>query len=262
VIAYTDSASGQIFRVRPNGSAVRQLTFDAGYTFNATWSADGNKIAFDSEGAIWVMRSDGARLHQVTYPPRRAHDSHPTWSPDGRQLAFEEFPGIWVVNIDGSGLRSLERPGWYDRAPDWSPDGSQIAFTSVRRSDQIRRTDVWTMAPDGNYRHRVTDDVGWDYDPNWSPDGSMIAYEHWKDIDASGDLARVYLVNADGSGKVGLNPTGARYPLDLGPAWAPNGKRIVFENSQPDQLATMRTDGSDLHPLGVAGRTPSWRSIG
>jgi TolB protein len=239
------------------------LTDNGGTKFDPAWSASGRRLAFVWEGVIWILNVETDHARQLTSPPGRVHDGHPTWSPDGTQLAFERFPGIWVINDDGSGEHLLQHSDRrFDRAPDWSPDGQRIAFTSVRRGGtRIHRTDVWTMNVSGRDRIKVTDDEGWDYDPSWSPDGSMIAYEHFEAIDASSDLVWIHVINADGSGMVELNPTGAEHPADIEPSWSPNGNRIVFWSYGLDSLATMRPDGSDLQELGIHGYGPAWRPV-
>jgi Tol biopolymer transport system component len=79
---------------------------------------------------------------------------------------------------------------------------------------------------------------GQKFDPNWSPDGRKIAYV--------GD-GKIYVMNADGSGKRRLTPTRNAAPgfrPDSRPAWSPDGRKIAFE--------TLRHAGrfacSDGHP--------------
>ena len=76
------------------------------------------------------------------------------------------------------------------------------------------------------------------FDPTWSPDGRKIAFV--------GD-GKIYVMNADGSGKRRLTPTrnaAPDYRPDVGPAWSPDGRKIAFE--------TLRHAGrfacSDGHP--------------
>jgi len=261
-IAYVDTATSEIWTVRPDGSDPRPLTSGKGSKSDPTWSADGQRLAFEWGRAIWFVSVNGSGVTQVTAPERGTWDGHPSWSPDGSQIAFERYPGIWIVNVDGSGLRLLQHSDRrFDRAPDWSPDGTRIAFTSVRRTNSIHPTDVWTMGVRGQGRTRVTNDIGWDYDPSWSPDGERIAYEHWRDIDAAGDIAWTHVVNSDGTDQIELNPTGAEYPEDLGPAWSPNGNRLVFWSVGILTLATMYPDGSDLVSLDIIGSSPAWRPL-
>jgi Tol biopolymer transport system component len=79
---------------------------------------------------------------------------------------------------------------------------------------------------------------GQNFDPTWSPDGRKIAFV--------GD-GKIYVTNADGSGKRRLTPTRNAAPgfrPDSRPAWSPDGRKIAFE--------TLRHAGpracSDGHP--------------
>jgi Tol biopolymer transport system component len=60
--------------------------------FDATWSPDGHRIAFDRRGrpgvaGIWLMDVAGHRARQLNISGL-AQAAAPVWSPDGRSLAF------------------------------------------------------------------------------------------------------------------------------------------------------------------------------
>ena len=65
------------------------------------WSPDGQKVAFDGNGDLYVMNADGSGLRRLTRNP--ACDRGPAWSPDGRKIAFGGNGHIFVINVDGSG---------------------------------------------------------------------------------------------------------------------------------------------------------------
>ena len=71
-------------------------------------SPDGARIAYESQGGVWVMNSDGTQPTQITAGPG---DGSPSWSPDGTQIAFlRNVTGgsqIWVMNADGSGQQMV-----------------------------------------------------------------------------------------------------------------------------------------------------------
>ena len=61
-------------------------------TPEASWSPDGNRIAFQSQRSgnfdVWVMDAfPGAAPSQVTFDP--GPDTAPVWSPQGDQLALQ-----------------------------------------------------------------------------------------------------------------------------------------------------------------------------
>jgi TolB protein len=140
-IAFTSErdGDGEIYTMRPNGSGVRQLTFNDQFDGDASWSPDARKIAFSSERdavpetpfqvEIYTMRADGSDQTRLTFDD--LSDFLPAWSPDGRQIAFSSFrdvtPGtednaeIFTMRADGSNQVNRTNNLAFDAAPDWQP---------------------------------------------------------------------------------------------------------------------------------------------
>ena len=94
-------------------------------------SPDGARIVLQAQSGladweIYVMRSDGTHLRQLTH--NGSQDTAPTWSPRGDKIAFvSERNGnccadIYVMKPDGSAQRNLTGPSaeWED-TPSWIP---------------------------------------------------------------------------------------------------------------------------------------------
>jgi TolB protein len=140
-IAFTSErdGDGEIYTMRPNGSGVRQLTFNDQFDGDASWSPDARKIAFSSERdavpetpfqvEIYTMRADGRDQTRLTFDD--LSDFLPAWSPDGRQIAFSSFrdvtPGtednaeIFTMRADGRNQVNRTNNPAFDAAPDWQP---------------------------------------------------------------------------------------------------------------------------------------------
>src|SRR5437764_949052 len=85
------------------------------------YSPDGSTIVFDRslphEDALWLMRSNGSGLRQLTHnrPAGKGEcrcEGSPVFSPDGMRIAFvrtitELKTAVFVVNDDGSGLKQI-----------------------------------------------------------------------------------------------------------------------------------------------------------
>jgi tol-pal system beta propeller repeat protein TolB len=257
----------EIYTIRPDGTGLRQVTFNAKSDYSPAWSPDGLQIAFVrsepfADGEIWVKdsRKDTriARLTQLTN--NTVYDDGPAWSPDGSKIVFASFRDgnwdIYVMNADGSGQKRLTTDPEPDRDPVWSPDGSKIAFWSSRDGN----LDIWAMDADGSNQTNLTQiDASqsqgaiW---PNWSPDGSKIVFERDSDI---------WVVDADGSNQTNVSDTPESD--ESNPAWSPNGKKIVFENYVPDvalDIWKMNADGTNRRnltntPGGQSEFRPDWQ---
>jgi Tol biopolymer transport system component len=69
-----------ISRISLDDGEVQELTDGEG-DWAPAWSPDGEKIAFERDGAIWVMNADGSEERLVARPPRFRVFTRPFWLP-------------------------------------------------------------------------------------------------------------------------------------------------------------------------------------
>lgn len=147
-----EAFSGEIYRIRPDGTDLQRLTHDEAHDQAPAWSADGERIAWcrddSGQGDIWVMNADGSDPR--VFVASADFECTPRFSPDGLRLAWRVTRGdsswIMIAAADGSGASRLELP--FDRVfePDWSPDGHWICFTVVVTDSDL---DVYAAHIDG-----------------------------------------------------------------------------------------------------------------
>ena len=185
----TSSSQRDIFRIRPDGTDLAQLTFagptNPGEHFDVSVSEDGTMVAYVkmvpfSSGSkrgpktqIWVMGSDGSNQRMVYDGgteigmaggfPIGAYD--PEISPDGRQVIFSftnpahnNFRSslnmahdLYIVNIDGTGLRRMTSPGPICVIPDWHDN--KILYTEYNEKENF--VGLVSMNVDGSGRKRL-----------------------------------------------------------------------------------------------------------
>jgi len=171
------------------------LTTTGGGKTGLNWSADGKRLAYASQGGIWVVDAAGGPPRRLTnHPPgagdpRTAVDRAPKWSPRGTWILFESGRrgqnDLMLVSDDGTRTNLLADLGGDASAASWSPDGQRIAY--VERATEyfsgalkVMDIDTVTGMPKGEartlYRAKTDRGGGWQIrEPVWSPDGTLLA---------------------------------------------------------------------------------------
>jgi Tol biopolymer transport system component len=130
----------------------------------------------------------------------------------------------------------------------------QIAF--VRRSASTEDQGIFVIINGG-----PPEGLTGGYEPALSPDGSLVAFRR---SHGEGET-EIDVVNTDGNGFRTLTKI-AGNPLELAPAWSPDGKRLAFASG--GDLYVMNADGSGQHkiielpPGFVVPAEPSWSPDG
>ena len=153
-------------------------------------SPDGEWIAFYSrgqpEGHVYVIRSDGTGLRQVT--SGEAMDRVPRWSPDGKWIAVFSTRagpiGIWKMRPDGSELQKISGGKDQVGVPVWSPDGARIAAsTALTARGEITDPKIYVFdsaRTDQDAAPTLPKPPSFFIAMSWSPDGRFIAgQERW-----------------------------------------------------------------------------------
>ena len=196
-----------------------------GTNMAAALSPDGQTLALDLQGTIWLLPAEGGEATSLTDALGDCHE--PTWSPDGTTLAFHSYQDgtyhIWTIQRDGSGLRQMTDGRYDDREPHWSPDGERIAFSSDRNGNY----DVWDVALATGKIRSLTSHEANEYHPAYSPDGQHLAY-----VSEQADAPGLYRMSAQGAGATRL--VASDHPL-AAPAWNPSAEVITFAQYDSQQ---------------------------
>ncbi|MEN6449352.1 MAG: hypothetical protein ABFC96_02580 [Thermoguttaceae bacterium] len=136
----------------------------------------------------------------------------------GLVLALKQFhpSALCVINADGSGLKRLLSRNDFTRlgSPDWSRDGRRIAFDGWKSlyGEEVAQVHLLTCNVDGS----GFKDLGEGCMPSWSPDGRQLTFS------AAGADQGVYLMNADGSNRRCIDPSGTDSE------WSPKRNEIAY----------------------------------
>jgi Tol biopolymer transport system component len=240
-------------------------------TASPSVSPDGQWIAFasqlqDGQEDLWVVRTDGTSLRQVTNDAAR--DRRPVWSADGTRLLFySDRSGryqVWTIAADGGGMMQVtDEPGPVIQ-PVWSPDGTRGVASVVFPDSRMLMFDPrvpaarQTVEDLPRFAERFTA-------MSWSRDGTRVA-GHGNSRPERGIV--VYSVTS--------RTYEAAAPSGVNPAWLPDGRRLLYTGGTrvtgpqigPDlSLLDTATKISTLlfappgETLGGAGLSPDGRTI-
>ena len=165
-------------------------------------SPDGDRIAFGRDNEIWVIRSDGTGIRQVTDGFNGTAFS-PAFTPDGRSLVFARFigrgaPRLFRTRLSGGPEVALTPPGRASQDPTISDSGLIAYLESGGESVRLR-----TMRPDGSgnrivYRSRPGQAL---YDPDFSPSGRSIVLVGGRGYRFDERRYSIFTVRATGGGE-------------------------------------------------------------
>lgn len=142
-----------------------------------TPSPDGSLIAFDWQGDVWIISSQGGRPTRMTANP--AHDQGPVWSRDSHWLAFasNRFGSfdVFVMPSDGSAApRRLSFADRQDFPVDFNPDGRHILFNSGRGNSVRWMPALWSVPVNGGTPALAQDALG--EQGRYSPSGDALLF--------------------------------------------------------------------------------------
>jgi Tol biopolymer transport system component len=125
-IAFTrfpEIGDAEIYKMFPDGSAQKQVTYNSTNDVRPAWSPDGTKIAFTNGEAsdIFVINANGGGQVNLTKTPGIS-DDEPAWSPNGRKIVFTSDGDLWIMEADGTNRRNFTNtPEASEFGPDWQP---------------------------------------------------------------------------------------------------------------------------------------------
>ena len=218
--AYLAEGNNDVFIMRPDGSDQKQISNGPGYDGHPHWSADGQRIVFNSDRDtpepdaawhlrwhdIWSVAPDGSGATKLTNC--KSTCTFGSVSPDGSQLLYrrvDNSPGlnwvleagdrnseIYVVPLSGGEARNLSAHPAFDGWPQWSPDGQWVVFASNRTGPPLTGQ-VWLVRPDGSDLQQITQGSWAHVQPSFSPQGgSILVYRHVEtDEGESGSIVEI-----------------------------------------------------------------------
>jgi Tol biopolymer transport system component len=218
---------------------------------NGVLSPDGDRLAFISDGAVWVVPLHGKVDPDIAGEPVRLAEvpgvwdnaSLSAWSRNGEWIAVngkaEGEDAVYVIPAAGGEPRVVLMPPRGGHAYGYrlslSPDGQTLAFSALQPGEgnddipNATQRHIYTIPTKGGQPHRVSSRGAGK--PAFSPDGKFIAYVGYRKREE-------WLENHEGApydGDLWVVPSTGGTPIRLarvagrlrGPVWSRDGRYIA-----------------------------------
>lgn len=235
---------GQVVLQGADGRPEKTLTDLAKPASEPSLSPDDQRVAFVSDGQIWVVPTAGGDAVELTHDPagpgdpRGSTDHHPQWNPNGKWILYDSgrkgFNELYVVSEDGKISNLLAATEIYA--------GQDVIASPVRDTGDAVSSDRF------------------DAEPLWAPDGTRISYTERSRAFFSGKLKILPFDQAAGKAS---GPAATIYTAknDPGGAWAIN-TAAWSPDSRTLAVVLQETRWDNIWQIPAAGGTPQELTFG
>ena len=232
-VARGEPSGSQVFvRWMDAEGAVSQLTRVTESPSGLQWSPDGKWLAF----SMLVPAKDEWRIPMPT-PPRGAKWVEAprivqklNYRRDRQGFVEDGNTHLFVVSSDGGGTPRQVTSGSFNHgAARWMPDGKTLVFSGLRVPDaeyRWRESEIYAVDMMSGEVKPLTSRKGPDGQPTPSHDGRFIAYTGYDSTRDTYTDAKLYVMNADGSGSRVISGDLDRSPQGL--QWAADNSGLYF----------------------------------
>jgi Tol biopolymer transport system component len=255
-----------IYTIDPTDPVDHEPTLLADNAIEPAFSPDGEKLAFERGGQVWVMNADGSKQVQLTHS--RGYTSKPSWFPGGRKIAVlsnrgGSYDAIYILTLNVArtrvvGVEPLTERGSPKTDLAVSPSGDKIAY-ATGWPWQARGHHFYVLRIDPPVPPVLveTGGAGAPRNLDWSPNGKKIVFANYWTYDSPGDLeyeyGPIYSISSRGHNltKLGGDPWTTPHGA---PVYSPDGRQIAF--SYDHNIWRMKSNGTE--PVQLTNLESDW----
>ncbi len=231
--ASTEEGSAQLYLRWMDTGQTAKLTNLTKSPRGFTWSPDGKMIAFSM-----FVPAQPKRFISLPPKPKGAKWAEPAkvidkliYRSDGAGYLPDGFSQLFVLPAEGGTPRQITFGNFqHNSAPVWSRDGKALIFSANRHPGweyDPQNSEIYRVSLQNGAIVSLTDRKGPDAGPTVSPNGKKIAYIGYDDKLQGYQVRKLYVMNADGSGKKLLS---AELDRDVNrPVWSSDSKGVFFQ---------------------------------
>ncbi len=204
------------------------LKTNEGTWLNLDVSPNGNTIAFDLMGDLYLLPMQGGKATQLTNG--MAYDTHPKFSPDGKTIAFtsdrDGGENVWLIDIESKETKQITKDKEdHIQSVDWSPDGNYLAASKGKRNYKLY---MYHKDGGGGVQLIKKPETLKTVEPAFSPDGRYIWYAQRNGAwNYNAQLPQYQLAMYDRETGESSAKT-ARYGSAFTPTLSPDGNWLVY----------------------------------
>ena len=237
-----DNRTKRLAIMDQDGANFKLLKHPPSLVIAPRFSPTTNKIIFTGyetgKPRVYLMDLSSEEINSL--PELKGMSFAPRFSADGSQIVLSMTENgntdIFINTLSTGAKRRLTTNNAIDTAPSFSPDGKSIVFESDRGGGQ----QLYIISTQGGDAKRISFGKGRYATPVWSPRGDLIAFTKIKE-----GKFHIGVMRVDGT-KERLLTTSF---LDEGPAWAPNGRVLMFFRETPGSAGA-----PSIYSIDISGR--------
>ena len=233
---WRQAASVDIWIADADGTNLKQVTTSPAEktgrirNHNASWSAQGDRIAFlsnreNNRDEMWsVSLTTGKEDRLLDIGDNM---DYAALSPDGKQVVFNSNKSgrinLWLASLSGGEPKQLTFDNELTGFPCWSPDGKWIAFKIKRGEDDY----LAIMPSSGGSPQVLISDHGLSWPNSWSANGDKIVFSGQRN-----GVWNLYWVSRSTKEQKQLTHYSKLNAFVRYPTWSPLGNQIAYEYNE------------------------------